>query len=183
MILFGLIIFSTLSWESQGIFYHIQDCEIEVIDEEWFDVDATSCELELLNDTFNAIKLDFRVIKDLPEDTYGEFDVFIRRAGNYKTSTGIYVKENLCNFVNEEVMLGDLFKTVGITENTCPLKKGNYKTEDSWYPSRKLMPKTVDGIDYKTMFAISANGKRIFILAVYAEIASSEWETDDDDEE
>ncbi|XP_046435202.1 uncharacterized protein LOC124187010 [Neodiprion fabricii] len=180
MILFGLIILSTLSWETQGIFYHIQDCEIEAIDEEWFDVDASSCELELLNDTFNALKVDLTIIKDFPEDTYGEFDAFLRRAGNYKTSAGIYVKEDICSFLNEEVMLGDFYKTIGITENNCPPKKGIFTMEKSWYPSRKLLPKTLDGMEYKTMFAITINEKRVLILAVYTDVASSEWETDDD---
>ncbi|XP_057337407.1 uncharacterized protein LOC130675633 [Microplitis mediator] len=141
----------------------LEDVVCPIFSEEYF------TEPDTYLDEHNGLVLNFTIIKTFPEATQGHFALVGASMGEYIVNTGIDVQMDLCDMLEEPIILGRFLRVFGFSEDNCPPKIGVYGSEGYEIPTDTL-PDDFPPNKYLAIFEILGEGKSLIVAHIYFSI-------------
>ncbi|CAD6234274.1 GSCOCG00007709001-RA-CDS [Cotesia congregata] len=166
MLFWILTVFASQLLSAQGSYdLHIEDVVIAAYSEEYF------TEPDAYIDDTNAIVVNVSIIKQLPTEAQGHFSLFGASMGEFVIDTGIDVTLDLCDILNEPIMMGPLFAALGFDPNSCPPDVGVYGT-DGYRLQMDTLPDDFPPNKYRVILEILYQGQELLALQVFPTVVN-----------
>ncbi|XP_012285380.1 uncharacterized protein LOC105702409 isoform X2 [Orussus abietinus] len=120
--------------------------------------------VDYVNETTNAIHVDFELIEDSPRGTMANFEVLLDIGGDNFVSTGMQMEMPLKDMAAEPIGAGPLMNCLSCTNDEPTCKKGKHTCND-YFPSADELPSSLPNGRYKAMIRLY-EGEEMFLKAI-----------------
>ncbi|XP_063985513.1 uncharacterized protein LOC135166815 [Diachasmimorpha longicaudata] len=117
----------------------------------------------------DSLFVNFTIIKALPTTAQGHLELVAASMGEYVMPTGLVFDLDICDLIDEPVLIGPFLKSIGFTAEDCPPPMGVYTTTEYRPPIEELPPELRPN-KYKVIFDMVDQDIVILRVVFYVEI-------------
>ncbi|XP_057328677.1 uncharacterized protein LOC130669670 [Microplitis mediator] len=164
MIVLIAIVVISQSFGIQGAMNIVfEDMTCPFYSEEYFEEPDT-----FINDQ-NALVVNVSILKPVPIESQGCFKLTGASMGEYVVDTGFNVQLDLCDAIEEPIIMGRLFQAFGFSVDDCPPGIGVYGSEGYIMPT-DTFPDEFPPNKYLVELSILLEEKPLLILHTFVSI-------------
>ncbi|XP_015110696.1 uncharacterized protein LOC107036942 [Diachasma alloeum] len=152
--------------EAQLELYY-EDIVIETIDPEY--IKDPEAHINTDSDDEDSIFVNFTIIKPLPTTAQGHLELIGASMGEYVMPTGFVFDMDICDLIDEPVLIGPFLKSIGFTPEDCPPPTGVYTTTEYRPPMEELPPELRPN-KYKVIFDMTDDDTIMLRVVFYVEV-------------